>query len=221
MKKWQSISIDSRLIILNQAVTQLPSIDKVLREGLERDLKAWLQAVEPIARAKLANPLTLPGPTGEENKLSLQGRGPMALVITEQDRLIDAEKQIVSALLCGCAAIISAADNHLDELKQLVQRYVDRGVAGQLLPIEPLRQLPELIGDNRVEGVIANSLNADSSVLRQTMAQRSGSIIPLIEWPQRNEDYSYHWLLWFLSERTRTENLVARGGNTQLFNLAE
>jgi RHH-type proline utilization regulon transcriptional repressor/proline dehydrogenase/delta 1-pyrroline-5-carboxylate dehydrogenase len=53
------------------------------------------------------------------------------------------------------------------------------------------------------------------------MAKRSGSIITLIEWPQRDEDYNYHWLLWFLSERTRTENLVARGGNTKLFNLEE
>jgi RHH-type proline utilization regulon transcriptional repressor/proline dehydrogenase/delta 1-pyrroline-5-carboxylate dehydrogenase len=53
------------------------------------------------------------------------------------------------------------------------------------------------------------------------MAKRTGSIIPLIEWPENNQGYNYHWLLWFLSERTRTENLVARGGNTQLFNLAE
>ena len=53
------------------------------------------------------------------------------------------------------------------------------------------------------------------------MAKRTGSIIPLIEWPETAEGHNYPWLLWFLSERTRTENLVARGGNTQLFNLAE
>ncbi len=53
------------------------------------------------------------------------------------------------------------------------------------------------------------------------MAQRNGSIIPLIEWPKNDVGYSYHWLLSLLTERTRTENLVAKGGNTQLFNLAE
>ena len=68
---------------------------------------------------------------------------------------------------------------------------------------------------------MANSLDKDSTQIRQLMAQRTGSIIPLIEWPENDSDYNYHWLLWFLSERTRTENLVARGGNTQLFNLAE
>jgi RHH-type proline utilization regulon transcriptional repressor/proline dehydrogenase/delta 1-pyrroline-5-carboxylate dehydrogenase len=71
-----------------------------------------------------------------------------------------------------------------------------------------------------VEGLMANTQNSDSALLRQVMAERTGSIIPLIEWPDNNEGYTYHWLLWFLSERTRTENLVARGGNTQLFNLA-
>ena len=68
---------------------------------------------------------------------------------------------------------------------------------------------------------MANRLNKDSTQIRQLMAQRTGSIIPLIEWPESDGGYNYHWLLWFLSERTRTENRVARGGNTQLFNLAE
>jgi RHH-type transcriptional regulator, proline utilization regulon repressor / proline dehydrogenase / delta 1-pyrroline-5-carboxylate dehydrogenase len=69
--------------------------------------------------------------------------------------------------------------------------------------------------------VIANSFGANSTELRQEMAKRSGCIISLIELPKIHADYNYHWHLGFLSERTRTENLVARGGNTQLFNLSE
>ena len=68
---------------------------------------------------------------------------------------------------------------------------------------------------------MANTLATDSAPMRQVIAQRNGSIIPLIEWPKNYEGYTYHWLLSLLSERTRTENLVARGGNTELFNLAE
>jgi RHH-type proline utilization regulon transcriptional repressor/proline dehydrogenase/delta 1-pyrroline-5-carboxylate dehydrogenase len=79
----------------------------------------------------------------------------------------------------------------------------------------------ELILKDEIAAVVANSGSLDSSLLRTAMAARNGSIIPLIEWPQTDDGYSYHWLLWFLSERTRTENLVARGGNTQLFNLTE
>lgn len=208
MPKWQAITIDSRLAILREACTEKCSTD-------------FLSNMETIAREKLANPIQLPGPTGEDNRLSLHGRGVMVLVVTGSDSLIDAGKQIASTLLCGCPVIIAADKTRINELEIIKLNYQKAGLAKELLQIEPLEILTALIQNNSIEGIIANSLNADSGVLRQVMAQRSGSIIPLIEWPENAEGYNYHWLLWFLSERTRTENLVARGGNTQLFNLAE
>ena len=65
--QWQAKSIDNRLAILSQCNP------------------AFITQLEPIARANLANPIELPGPTGEDNKLSLQGRGPMVLVVREED----------------------------------------------------------------------------------------------------------------------------------------
>ena len=205
LKNWQSTSIDWRLIILQRTTTD----------------QSWLQQIDAVAREKLAQPIELPGPTGEDNRLSVQGRGVVTLIVTAQDSLSDAEKQIASALLCGCSVIVTADNCHQEELKILQNKYADNDLPKNLLQLATLENLAELIQDNQVEGIMANSLNADSSSLRQAMAKRSGSIIPLIEWPQRDKDYSYHWLLWFLSERTRTENLVARGGNTKLFNLEE
>ena len=205
LKNWQSTPIDSRLIILQQATTE----------------QSWLQQIDTVAREKLANPIELPGPTGEDNQLSLEGRGPMTLIMTAEDLLRDAEKQIVSALLCGCPVIVAADSCHQGAIKSLQKRYASAGLPKNLLQLAGLESLEGLIQDDRIEGIMANSLNADSSSLRQVMAKRSGSIVPLIEWPLCDRDYSYHWLLWFLSERTRTENLVARGGNTKLFNLEE
>ena len=205
LKCWQSHSIDSRLIILQQVTTD----------------PMWLQQIDAIAREKLANPIELPGPTGEDNQLSVQGRGVVTLIVIQHDLFTDAEKQIASALLCGCSVIVTADRCHQAGLQSLQDKYAEAGLPRNLLQVAPLDNLGSLILDDQVEGVMANSLNANSSSLRQVMAKRTGSIIPLIEWPQRDEDYSYHWLLWFLSERTRTENLVARGGNTKLFNLEE
>jgi RHH-type proline utilization regulon transcriptional repressor/proline dehydrogenase/delta 1-pyrroline-5-carboxylate dehydrogenase len=68
---------------------------------------------------------------------------------------------------------------------------------------------------------VTNSEGLDSQLLRRAMAQRNGAIIPLIQWPLSDAGYHYAWLFQFLNERTRTENLVARGGNTQLFSLEE
>ena len=205
LKKWQSTSIDSRLIILQQVATD----------------SFWLQQIDAVARETLANPIELPGPTGEDNRLSVQGRGVVVVVITPQDPFAHAEKQIASALLCGCPVIVTADGCHQDDLLGLRDKYGKAGLAKNLLQFAALDNLTGLVLDNQVEGIVTNSLNTNSSDLRQAMAKRTGSIIPLIEWPQRDQDYSYHWLLWFLSERTRTENLVARGGNTKLFNLEE
>ena len=199
--QWQAKSIDNRLAILSQCNP------------------AFITQLEPIARANLANPIELPGPTGEDNKLSLQGRGPMVLVVREEDAIEAAERQIVSALLCGCPVIVAADSAHQAALESLQGNYQQAGLAKTLLQLASIESLSGLIQNNSIEGLIANSLNTDSTDLRQVMAKRTGSIIPLIEWPETAEGFNYHWLLWFLSERTRTENLVARGGNTQLFNL--
>ena len=201
--QWQTKNIDSRLAILSQSNP------------------AFINQLKPIVREKLANPIQLPGPTGEDNKLSLQSRGPMVLVIREEDALEAAERQIISALLCGCPVIVAADSAHQAALESLIGSYQQAGLTKPLLQLAPMKSLGDLILNNNIEGLIANSLNTDSTELRQVMAKRTGSIIPLIEWPETAEGFNYPWLLWFLSERTRTENLVARGGNTQLFNLAE
>jgi RHH-type proline utilization regulon transcriptional repressor/proline dehydrogenase/delta 1-pyrroline-5-carboxylate dehydrogenase len=203
MAKWQATSIDSRLLIIKQCAPEFAPI------------------IELIAREKLANPTQLPGPTGEDNRLSLLGRGPMLLAVTQADTIAAAEKQIASALLCGCPVIVAADQSHRAALEAIQSSYQQAALPSELLQLEPLQRLAGIVKDNGIEGIMANSLNKDSSQIRQLMAERTGSIIPLIEWPENDRGYNYHWLLWFLSERTRTENLVARGGNTQLFNLAE
>ena len=203
MAKWHATSIDSRLLIIQECAPEFAPI------------------IEAIAREKLANPIQLPGPTGEDNRLSLLGRGPILLVITRPDTITAAEKQIASALLCGCPVIIAAHKSHQSALEAIQTRYQKATLPSGLLQLEPLQSLAGIAKDNGIEGIMANSLDKDSTQIRQLMAQRTGSIIPLIEWPENDSDYNYHWLLWFLSERTRTDNLVARGGNTQLFNLAE
>jgi RHH-type proline utilization regulon transcriptional repressor/proline dehydrogenase/delta 1-pyrroline-5-carboxylate dehydrogenase len=201
--KWQATSVDSRVLIIKQCAPEFAPI------------------IEPIAREKLANPIQLPGPTGEDNRLSLLGRGPILLAVTQADTIAAAEKQIASALLCGCPVIIAADHSQRAALEAIQTSYQQAALPSGLLQLEPLQSLAGMVKDNGIEGMVANSLNKDSSQIRQLMAQRTGSIIPLIEWPENDRGYNYHWLLWFLSERTRTENLVARGGNTQLFNLAE
>ena len=83
MAKWQATAVNRRLEIIGKCQTVFAS------------------QLAVIAREKLGQPTQLPGPTGEDNKLSLHGRGLMVLIVRQQDSLIEAQKQIVAALLCG------------------------------------------------------------------------------------------------------------------------
>jgi RHH-type proline utilization regulon transcriptional repressor/proline dehydrogenase/delta 1-pyrroline-5-carboxylate dehydrogenase len=204
MLKWASTSIQERLDI----------VLKVAEAITETSL-------ETLVKDKLSHPLHLPGPTGESNQLSLHGRGAMLLIIRDEDPSAAITLQIASALLCGCPLLVCVDKNHDKLVVDALKHYEALRLPTDMLQTVAPDSGVSLIQHPDIAGVIANSFGANSSALRQEMAKRSGCIIPLIEWPKINADYNYRWLLGFLSERTRTENLVARGGNTQLFNLAE
>jgi RHH-type proline utilization regulon transcriptional repressor/proline dehydrogenase/delta 1-pyrroline-5-carboxylate dehydrogenase len=205
MQQWQSSSIKERINILS-------GDDKSVLLSPE---------TQAIALKNIAMPIELPGPTGEANQLSVHGRGVMLLLIREADLFESALQQIGCALLCGCPLIIAVHQSLKTKLIRVMNNYSKDGTPKHLITIVSLEQSIDLIQHPDISGVIANTADTNSHSLRQIIAKRSGSIIPLIEWPKNNQGYHYHWLLWFLSERTRTENLVAQGGNTQLFNLTE
>ena len=81
------------------------------------------------------------------------------MVVTKNDLMAKAEKQIACALLCGCPVIIAADQSHKASLKTLQANYLQAGLAADLLQIEPIESLSGLIQDSSVEGLIANSLN--------------------------------------------------------------
>ncbi len=94
LSDWHCVSIDNRLIKLKQCNPQT------------------LSRFDAMTIEKLSNPVRLPGPTGEDNQLSLLARGAMVLVIREQDPIDVAEQQIICALLCGCSIILAADRSH-------------------------------------------------------------------------------------------------------------
>ena len=188
---------------------------------LKVDKAITTTSLETLVKNKLSHPLNLPGPTGESNQLSLHGRGVMILIIRDEDPVMAITLQIASALLCGCSLLICTDNSHDQTVIDIINRYEALGLPPDILQTIAIDNSASLIQHPSIAGVIANSFGVNSSLLRREIAKRSGCIIPLIEWPKSNSDYNYQWLLGFLSERTRTENLVARGGNAKLFNLAE
>ena len=205
-RRWQSTPYEQRSSIVARALAGRPEFMRRLDSQVDSALSA---------------PLVLPGPTGEDNQLTLLGRGIMVLVVTANDAIDAVQKQLASALLCGCAVVVAVEHLHADALTEIHATYRRLGLPEDLLKIVWIDFLAILIEQPWVAGVMANSRHSDSVNLRRAMAERSASIIPLIEWPQHDSEYTYAWLLGMLRERTRTENLVVRGGNAQLYNLAD
>ncbi|MDG0969142.1 MAG: bifunctional proline dehydrogenase/L-glutamate gamma-semialdehyde dehydrogenase PutA [Porticoccaceae bacterium] len=204
MLEWQIYPIKKRISCIAPLIPYL--------EGLP---------VVSIVNQKLAGPLLLPGPTGEKNELRLVGRGPMLVAITSEDSLDLGLRQIASALLCGCSVIVATEPKHALVLRKIDKSLMSSGLPKNLLILTDLKTISSTICQPALGGLVTNTLGTNSQTIRHLLAQRKDSIIPLIEWPKNNAGYQFSWLLWFLSERTLTENIVARGGNTELFGLAE
>ena len=201
---WQKTTLNDRLKIVTSADNCLQGTNIV-----------------NVAKNALETPTFMPGPTGEENKLLLNGRKQILLMVRESDSIVAARRQVATSLLCGCSLIIACHSDIRVTMQKVINQYVIAGLPAQTIVIEDLGNTRQLIKHPGTCAVLANSEGLDSQLLRQVIAQRDGMIIPLIQWPSTDDGYHFGWLLQFLNERTRTENLVAKGGNTQLFSLQE
>jgi len=90
-------------------------------------------SVDSILKASLVSPILLPGPTGEENQLSLVARGVMLVIVQDTDTASASAKQIISALLCGCPVIIAAQDNHSSAIQDIQRAFNTAGLPKGLL----------------------------------------------------------------------------------------
>lgn len=218
--QWSAVAATQRAQILRSAADKIIAADSVL--------PAYFQLFAKLAENKLAQALIMAGPTGELNRLSVHPRG--IFVVTTADCL-SAQRcgiQLAAALSAGCAVLLhgrsDAALLNNGVLSQLLEAGMPANTV-QYLSSENI-QLTDLLDNTRIHGVLCDSESAgDTSAIRTQLAQRSGAITPLIELPvavpASDEILWFGYLSHFFTEKTFTDNLIAKGGNTSLFNLAE
>ncbi len=173
------------------------------------------------ASALLAHPHQLVGPTGETNELYTAGRG-VALII--QDDHSDAAKQAVAAQLCaalaaGNSAVICSDDAGLiSALKAAYEQSIMPANVLQFATFDAHQQLME--SDVRSVGYVGNT--SVERRLNRELSKRTGAIVSLVSetdlatLPVANDP---HLSLRFITERTRTINITAVGGNATLLEL--
>ncbi len=189
--------------------SSLPKLAKVLSYHLHQ------------ASALLAQSHQLVGPTGETNELYTAGRG-VALII--QDDNSYAAKQSVMAQLCaaliaGNSVVLCSDDAELvSALKPAFEQSTMPANVLQIVTLDAQHQLME--SDVRSVGYVGNA--SVEQRLNRKLAKRTGAIVSLVSETDLGAlpvAYDPHLSLRFITERTRTINITAVGGNATLLEL--
>jgi RHH-type proline utilization regulon transcriptional repressor/proline dehydrogenase/delta 1-pyrroline-5-carboxylate dehydrogenase len=176
-----------RLRLLARAVAACPEPARALAE---KALAA--------ARPYVGEPLTLPGPSGESNRLSLHGRGLWLCLGVDADTAL---RQVVTALATGNTALAARSEAIAALLAAVTVPHIAHCFAWN-------GELASLLGLPDLAGV---ALSADQPTLRsarQLLAAREGPLAQLVTDPLDAAR--------FVTERTLSIDITAAGGNVGL-----
>lgn len=204
---WDKIGVSGRAEKLQKALNAFAKD--------EQKMAAW-----QIDNAKhaIAETRVLPGPTGERNELSNQGRGPflcLSLIEGKQTK-VGMVGQVFAALIAGNPVITVGLIGQ--DIMDKITPFVDEGVVQNIAESAQ----DSLIEANHLAGVavICNAEQAQS--LNQGLAAKGGLICQLIEETDAENLSAIgkpHYLLRFVTERTISNNTTAIGGNATLLEL--
>ncbi|WP_394126420.1 1-pyrroline-5-carboxylate dehydrogenase [Vibrio hepatarius] len=212
-ENWNLTNFDSKsecLLAFKQALQQVePELASVVSYHIEQ------------ASALLAEKHQLIGPTGETNELYTAGRG-VALVIqdsSQEQTTYAVMAQLTAALISGNSVILCSDDTEFSQV--LESAYVQSSLPTNLVQFAALDAYHQLLdSDVRSVGYVGNP-EVERSINRQ-LAKRSGAIVnltsetDLVGIPVAHDP---HLVLRFITERTRTINITAVGGNATLLEL--
>lgn len=211
---WNRRGFADRCRLLASALDHLPAhADAALTERLARQL---LEDASP-----LGDTLELPGPTGESNELYLTGRG-VALVLGSHDSsetLVAC--QLIAALACGNAVVLQWP-GHEPWSTALVEALHQAGVPRATLALDSQTPEAQLFELNDLRLVVTSCTPEREIELNRTLAQYENVLIQLVAETDREHCpllTSPDFLLRLVTEKTRTTNTTAVGGNATLLEL--
>ncbi|MBS0575540.1 MAG: bifunctional proline dehydrogenase/L-glutamate gamma-semialdehyde dehydrogenase PutA [Proteobacteria bacterium] len=158
---------------------------KTLADGVAevREAVDFLRYYAQQARALLAEPVKLPGPTGESNELSLHGRGVFVCISPWNFPLAIFIGQVAAALVAGNTVIAKPAEQTNLIGCAAVKLLHEAGVpaaALQFLPGDGATVGAALTRDRRVAGVAFTGSTETARAINRALAARDAAIAVLI-----------------------------------------
>ncbi|MFZ1386575.1 MAG: bifunctional proline dehydrogenase/L-glutamate gamma-semialdehyde dehydrogenase PutA [Thiolinea sp.] len=195
---WDELFL-KRSALLNAAVNLLPTALNVAAQGILAELQT-----------ESVDELTLPGPTGESNRLSLHGRG-IALCLGGGEYPESALlAQVLTALLAGNAVALPITDL----AKHLVTAFYKVGILKELVALVEMDDLVVGLKTFPQLALVASEASGpDLVAIRQALAARTGVRVPCVSVTAGLER--------FCCERVVTIDTTAAGGNASLLTIDE
>ncbi|KWT70514.1 Proline dehydrogenase (Proline oxidase) [Hyphomicrobium sulfonivorans] len=164
-------------VIVREAGKTLEDAQGDVREAVD-----YLRYYAAQARRLFAGPVTQPGPTGERNTLSLNGRGVFACISPWNFPLAIFTGQVAAALAAGNAVLAKPAEQTPITAFLATQLLHEAGVPGDVLQLLPgSGRLGEaLVKDKRVKGIAFTGSNETAWSIQRALADRRGAIVPFI-----------------------------------------
>lgn len=193
-----------------------------LRDG-DFALAAELVRFQLTQANSLVAPVHLmPGPTGESNELYTAGRGLFVVTGDETLTLLALTGQLAAALVTGNCVLAAVPDTLKHDAEALLADLVKTGVPSRLVSLIDLDTLDDAIAAAPLSGLAAVATPSNLIELNRKLAARDGVLVQFVA-----EDDAHNlplvasptYLLRFITERTRTINVTAVGGNATLLEL--
>jgi len=193
---WDSLGGEKRALLLEEAADLFEAhtgeflslatreAGKTLLDGVleVREAVDFLRFYASEARREFGPPIRLPGPTGEENTLSLHGRGVFATISPWNFPLAIFTGMASAALAAGNAVIAKPAEQTPLIAALAVKLCHDAGIPPEALQLLPgAGEVGQLItADPRLAGVAFTGSTETARAINRTLAGREGPIATLI-----------------------------------------
>ncbi|MEZ8738536.1 aldehyde dehydrogenase family protein [Photobacterium swingsii] len=174
------------------------------------------------AQEHVGETLLMPGPTGETNELYSAGRG--TLVVTgDEDATEEAIiGQLSAALVNGNSVILCLPINTSLQAGNVINQLTLAGCPLNVVQSAEHEQLTALVANTEVAGITFAGQASTAQCLARQLAERNGLLAQLIaetDCTQLPVIGSPTYSMRFITERTRTINITAVGGNATLLEL--
>ena len=164
----------------------------------------------------------MPGPTGESNELYTSGRGTFLVTSNESAPIVAIIGLAVGALLAGNAVIFCLPQNKKELCNQIVDASLASGINEKTIQNADFSDINDLIENENIAGVAFAGDDVASLKINKQLAIRKGIIAQLIienDFQEFTTLTDQYFIYRFITERTRTINVTAVGGNATLLAL--